>query len=146
MVNVTSSWQVMARCVWDTLQSLEENHRKFLLKFLSLTKCTVICEVLQPEYMHIINLSKLKKPLLNAISLTPPAGDESLSSLVAFPPHHTLDLLSSLGFTVPTYKTIQLKDVDRHMDEVCSSALILHLDIRVLQFVPNHLIDFYLSC
>lgn len=123
MVSVITSRQVVAKCVWDTLHALEEKHLSFLLNFLCLTKCTAICEILQPDNQHITNIRKLEKPLLNVISFTPSAGDESHSSLVALPPHHTLDLLSSLGLTVPAYTVIQAGDVQRYRNEVCPSAL-----------------------
>lgn len=110
--------KVVAQCVWDTLHALEEKHLSLLLNLLHLTKCTIICELLQPENQHIMNLSQLEKPLINAISLTPSAGDEALSSLVALPPHHTLDLLSSLGLPVPAYTVIQATDMQKHRNEI----------------------------
>ncbi|KAG0712982.1 hypothetical protein GWK47_017247 [Chionoecetes opilio] len=106
------------RCVWDTLPALGDKHYRFLQKFLHLTNCTAICEILQPENQHIMNLSALEKPRLHVLGFTPPAGDEDPTSLVAFPPHHTLHLLSCLGLTVPAHTVIQAEDVQRHREEI----------------------------
>ncbi|KAK8407039.1 hypothetical protein O3P69_007530 [Scylla paramamosain] len=129
--------KVVARCVWDTLHALEEKHFMFLLKFLDLTKCTAICELLQPENQHIMNLSNLERPLLYVIGFTPPAGDESWRSLIALPPHHTLDLLSGLGLTVPGYTVIPVEDVQRYREEIRNGKHGYHEEGEVLYFLSE---------
>ncbi|XP_050711471.1 uncharacterized protein LOC126995705 isoform X1 [Eriocheir sinensis] len=110
--------KVVARCVWHSLQALEDGNRKFLQRFLDKTKCTAICELLQRENQHIISLDHLEEPLLTVIGFTPTASNEEPSSLVAIPPHHTLDLLSCLGFTVPTHTVIPVEELQRHREEI----------------------------
>ncbi|MPC20175.1 hypothetical protein E2C01_013107 [Portunus trituberculatus] len=129
--------KIVARCLWDTLHELEEKHFNLLLKFLDLTKCTAICELLQPENQHIMNLSQLERPVLNVIGFTPPAGDESCSSLIALPPHHTLNFLSGLGLTTPTYTVIQVEDVQKYRDEIRHGEHGYHEEGEVLYFLTE---------
>lgn len=108
----------MARSLWDTLNDLDAKHRQLMFSFLHYTKCTAVCELLQPENQHIINLSHLDKPQLNVISFTPVYSEYEESSLLALPPHHTLNLLTALGFTSPAYSIIEAKDVLQHQTKV----------------------------
>lgn len=115
--------------MWQTLQGLEKTHREFLQDFLDKTKCTVICELLQRENQHIVNLEHLEEPILKAITFTPTYSDVDFGSLVAIPPHHTLDFLSSLGFETPKYNVIPLKDMQTHRYKVrvlfCCNVMIV---------------------
>ena len=51
----------VAKAVWATLSSLEERQRTLLQLFLHHTKATLVCELLQKEYQHIIDLSHLPR-------------------------------------------------------------------------------------
>lgn len=120
--------------MWHSLQTLKDGHQKFLQRFLDKTKCTAICELLQRENQHIINLEHLEEPLLTVIGFTPTASNEEPSSLVAIPPHHTLDLLSSLGFKVPTHRLIPVEELQTHREEVCVSPWLFVLDLFVYYY------------
>lgn len=130
--------KVVARCLWDTLHALEEEHFTLLLKLLDLTKCTAMCELLQPENQHIMNLSNLKGPLLNVIGFTPPAGDESCTSLLALPPHHTLKFLSCLGLSIPAYTAIPVGDVQKYREEIRHGKHGYHEEGVVLYFIDKN--------
>ncbi|CAL4066533.1 unnamed protein product, partial [Meganyctiphanes norvegica] len=65
----------------------------------------VVCELLQPENQHLVNLSYLSEPEINVISLTPTSsGLDSDKSLLAVPPHHAIDLLKTLGLKTVNYE------------------------------------------
>nr|XP_045625849.1 uncharacterized protein LOC123775069 isoform X2 [Procambarus clarkii] len=127
--------KVVARSLWDTLNDLDAKHRQLMFSFLHYTKCTAVCELLQPENQHIINLSHLDKPQLNVISFTPVYSEYEESSLLALPPHHTLNLLTALGFTSPAYSIIEAKDVLQHQTKVRSE---LYKEGEVLYFLNKN--------
>nr|XP_053640077.1 uncharacterized protein LOC128694122 [Cherax quadricarinatus] len=124
---------VMARAVWNKLYELESRHRHLLFSLMHHTKCTAVCEIFQPDHQHIIKLKDdLKQPQLNVISFTPVYSENEESSLLALPPHHTLNLLSALGFATPSYSVIATEDVINHQNKVRGE---LHKEGEVLYFL-----------
>lgn len=114
-------FQVVARVVWETLEGLTSDNRNLVLSLLHYTRCTAVCEILQPDHQHIVNLSHLTKPQLCVLSLTPAANCDDTDdpgSLLALPPNHMLDLFASLGFTCPTYKEVPVHTASEHKDAV----------------------------
>ncbi|XP_069189945.1 uncharacterized protein [Procambarus clarkii] len=79
-----------------------------------------VCELLQPDNQHIVNLSHLDKHQLNVICFTPLYNEYQETSLLALPPHYTLNLFTALGFTSPAYSIIEAKDVVKHQNKVRS--------------------------
>ncbi|KAK4307237.1 hypothetical protein Pmani_020991 [Petrolisthes manimaculis] len=127
--------KVIARVVWETLEGLTPDNRNLVLSLLHHTRCTAVCEVLQPDHQHIVNLSHLNKPQIYVLSLTPAAssGDQdNSSSLLVLPPNHMLDLFTGLGFTCPTYKEVSIHKASEHKDSIRSE---LHTEGKVLYFV-----------
>ncbi|KAK8736795.1 hypothetical protein OTU49_004647, partial [Cherax quadricarinatus] len=125
--------KVMARAVWNKLYELESRHRHLLFSLMHHTKCTAVCEIFQPDHQHIIKLKDdLKQPQLNVISFTPVYSENEESSLLALPPHHTLNLLSALGFATPSYSVIATEDVINHQNKVRGE---LHKEGEVLYFL-----------
>ena len=106
-----------ARTVWDTLETISEMGREVLYSFLHHTKVTAVCEILQPDYQHIVHLSYLEKPELNLITFTPTASGENnddVSSLTAFPPHYSLMLGEAFGLPFPSWTVIDSTHLDDH--------------------------------
>ncbi|XP_064082420.1 uncharacterized protein LOC135198610 isoform X2 [Macrobrachium nipponense] len=103
--------KIFARTVCDTLGNLSKDVLQLLLSFLHHTKVTAICEVLQPEYQHIVNLSYLETNELNFITFTPTASKDEETTLTAFPPHQTLKLGKALGFACASYTEIEPKNI-----------------------------------
>ncbi|XP_071537269.1 uncharacterized protein [Panulirus ornatus] len=109
--------RLVAESLWDTLQSLDKRCFRVLCSLLHHTKCTAVCEILQPDNQHIVNNSDLEKNQLYIISFTPTVGEEE-TSLLAMPPHHSLDLISALGCIFPLYSTVAANDVLEHRNKV----------------------------
>ncbi|XP_069195778.1 baculoviral IAP repeat-containing protein 7-A-like [Procambarus clarkii] len=76
-----------------------------------------VCELLQPDNQHIVNLSHLDKHQLNVICFTPLYNEYEETSLLALPPHYTLNLFTALGFISPAYSIIEAKDVVKHQNK-----------------------------
>nr|XP_027235023.1 uncharacterized protein LOC113826353 [Penaeus vannamei] len=108
----------VAKAVCDALKRLEEEARHLVYSFLHHTKCTAVCEILQPNYQHIVNLSYLEEPQLNVITFTSTLSNEKELSLTALPPHYTLEVLSLLGFHSPSFSTVLPKDMASHQHKV----------------------------
>ncbi|XP_037784031.1 uncharacterized protein LOC119580142 [Penaeus monodon] len=124
----------VARAVCDTLKRLEENPRHLVYSFLHHTKCTAVCEILQPNYQHIVNLSYLEEPQLNVITFTSTLSNENELSLTALPPHYTLEVLSVLGFQTPSYSTVLPKDMASHQHKV---KTLLNSEGEVLYYIND---------
>ncbi|KAK3868904.1 hypothetical protein Pcinc_025740 [Petrolisthes cinctipes] len=127
--------KVIARVVWETLEGLTPDNRNLVLSLLHHTRCTAVCEILQPDHQHIVNLSHLNKPQIYVLSLTPAAssGDQdNPGSLLVLPPNHMLDLFTGLGFTCPTYKEVSIHKASEHKDSIRYE---LHTEGKVLYFV-----------
>lgn len=124
----------MAQTVLETLNALNDKYRYLVYSLLHHTKSTAVCEILQPDSQHIINLSHLDRPQLSVISFTPTFTEEDDSSLLALPPHHTLDILSALGFVTPDYTIIQTRDVLQRRDQVCLCMYSITWQFTVLFF------------
>ncbi|CAL4106989.1 unnamed protein product, partial [Meganyctiphanes norvegica] len=107
-----SNAKVIASALWKHLSQMEEKHRQILFSLLHHTKGTVVCEILLPDNHHIVNLSDVKEPSLHVLTFTPNVSDDADISLTALPPHHWLDCMSALGFTVAPYEIVDRKDVD----------------------------------
>ncbi|XP_047471215.1 uncharacterized protein LOC125026669 [Penaeus chinensis] len=122
----------VARAVCDTLKRLEEYPRHLVYSFLHHTKCTAVCEILQPNYQHIVDLSYLEEPQLNVITFTSTLGNENESSLTALPPHYTLEVLSILGFQTPSFSTVLPRDMGSHQHKV---KRLLNSEGEVLYFI-----------
>ncbi|KAK3877623.1 hypothetical protein Pcinc_017658 [Petrolisthes cinctipes] len=99
--------KVIAETVYDSLCGLEEDKQHLLFSLLHHTNCTVVCEILQPNSQHIVNLSHLAKPRLQVISFTTTiSGSSPGASLTALPPHHILDVAKALGLDTASYTII----------------------------------------
>ncbi|XP_042215304.1 uncharacterized protein LOC121861526 isoform X2 [Homarus americanus] len=126
--------KVVARTVLDTLESIDVQRRHLMYSLLHHSKCTAVCELLQPSNQHIVNLNHLEKPQLNIISLTSVYREQE-TSLIALPPHHTLDVLDALGFSCPAHSKISAEELEQHQNKVRSE---FDIEGRVLYFLNKN--------
>ncbi|XP_071537280.1 uncharacterized protein [Panulirus ornatus] len=110
--------KVIAKAVCDTLKGLEKQKLHLLLSLLHHTKCTAVCEILQPEFQHIVNIHHYIKPQLFIISFTYMTTTDTETSLTAIPPHHALDLAIALGLNSAPYTVITTEDILKHRNEI----------------------------
>lgn len=98
--------QMVAEVVCETLASLSEQKRHLVFSFLHHTKITMVCEILNPKSMHIVDLSHLNVPKICVLAMTPTVSTRTTTSLCAMAPHDTLKLVAALGFESPRYEVI----------------------------------------
>lgn len=114
--------QTVATAVLDTFNEMEESKLNVLKHYLSNTKTTVVCELLQPHFQHIVDLSHLKKSKIYGLMMTSTPGkaegDEQEGSLTTIPPHACLEFFRFFGISVPEYYSIPAKDVRENITEV----------------------------
>nr|BDT62895.1 MAG: hypothetical protein [Trachysalambria curvirostris majanivirus] len=110
--------KVVAETVCDVLDGLQPRVYQLICSLLHHTKCTVVCEILQPNNQHIVDLSYLEKTKLMVIALTSTFMDKNESSLTALPPHHALDMMSCLGFSCVPYKITAPSSMKKHKEMV----------------------------
>ena len=96
-----------ANVVYDTLSKLSHENKLALFSLLHHTKITVVCEFLQRDYQHIVNLGNTDKLVFLTFTFTYNADNFRLT---AFPPHITLKLLNLLHVTSPHYTIINNYD------------------------------------
>ncbi|KAG7177617.1 hypothetical protein Hamer_G008261 [Homarus americanus] len=116
-------YAVVARTVLDTLESIDVQRRHLMYSLLHHSKCTAVCELLQPSNQHIVNLNHLEKPQLNIISLTSVYREQE-TSLIALPPHHTLDVLDALGFSCPAHSKISAEELEQHQNKTLGETFL----------------------
>ncbi|CAL4108015.1 unnamed protein product, partial [Meganyctiphanes norvegica] len=126
--------KVIARAVWKQLIQMQENNRQILFSLLHHTKCTVVCEILLPHNQHIVNISSVKEPSLQVLTITPTVSDNAEISLTALPPHHWLELASALGFNVAPYQIIDRNGVDNFIQKSHNE---IHKEGYVLYYLKN---------
>jgi len=98
----------------DTLSSTQLN---LLLNLLHTRRLTLVMEVLNPEYQHVVSLSHLSSPSLRFLTLTQQYGTAQ-HSLTALPPHTCLDLGRVLGLETAQYQVIPASQAEERMGEV----------------------------
>lgn len=113
-----SSFQVIAKSVWDTFASLDQRRQHLLRSLLHHTKCTFVGEILQPQNQHIVNLSHMKKPEVAFISMTSTYTGSKQDTLMAIPPYHFLDLCTALGLSTAAYTVVEEKNILTRKEEV----------------------------
>lgn len=105
--------KVIAKAVLKHVNQMQEKNRQVLFNLLHHAKSTVVCEILQPDNQHIVNLSDVKEPTLTVVCMTPTVSDESETSLTALPPHLCLELFKALEFTTASYQIIDRNNLDK---------------------------------
>lgn len=103
--------KIIAKTVWDTLASLDQQRQHLVRSLLHHTKCTFVGEILQPQNQHIVNLSYLSKPEISFISMTPTFTGPDVNTLLVIPPDYFLDLCSTLGLHTAAYTVVKDADV-----------------------------------
>lgn len=100
----------IAKTAWKTIQSLPPENLETLKNLVNDTHGTLLAEILQPDYQHVVPLRN-SDPELCFITLTPTYEKSGARSLTAKPPHEILQLLKSVGL-----RTTAFQIVDGDMD------------------------------
>lgn len=102
--------KTVAISVLNTFQKMSESQLIWLKQLLNATKMTVVCEVLQPDYQHIVDLSYLKEATVNFLMFCSVATERTVS-FTAIPPHLGLVLAETFGLSTPKYFSIPTNKV-----------------------------------
>ncbi|KAB7494678.1 hypothetical protein Anas_02690 [Armadillidium nasatum] len=107
--------KTVAEAVLDAFNEMEESKLNILKHFLSTTKTTIVGELLQPHYQHIVDLSHLKKSTIYGLMLTSLPGKEDDDSLTTIPPQTCLEFFKFFGISIPEYYSISTEDVKENI-------------------------------
>jgi len=114
--------KVVCHTIMDLIDSIEYERRKRLVSLLVWSKMTVIMELLQPTYQHVVDLSYLSKPDLKFLCFTemyrPYLDVNNQHSLTSLPPHTALEIGKLLGLHSTNYEVIKLNQFEDKMTEI----------------------------
>lgn len=115
----------VAKSALAMLDAMDPRRARALLAFLHYTRVTAVFEVLQPTYMHVVDLSHLDAPELRFITWTLPysetderEGAAGVASLSALAPDAALDLAAALGLRPVRYEVVDADAAEARMDLV----------------------------
>jgi len=100
------------------VESMEKKKAQLLLSLLHYSLATVVFEILQPRYQHVVNLSFLEEPRLDFIALTLPPQVEESDSLCALAPNQALDSARMFGISTVDYEIVAPEDAEERMDSI----------------------------
>ncbi|CAL8101714.1 unnamed protein product [Orchesella dallaii] len=89
--------------------NISEDSKSAFISFIQQKRFTCVCEMVQPEYQHVVNLSHLKHPELRFICWTTPdlEGDFcSRDTLCAMPIDEAIEQARNFGLSTVIYDTI----------------------------------------
>ena len=134
--------KTVSRSVFMQLEKLSLKNKITLLSLLHHTKITCVCEVLQPEYQHIVNISSLDEPTPYFLSFTESNSynEEEEKSLLSFCSKSSLELMKALGFNVPSYSTFKLNELDDKRKEVRKNFLLFVKVVSILLYIQVKLL------
>jgi len=111
--------KVICKSIVDSLNSMDHQKKIRLLSLLSWTKMTVIMEVLQPDYQHVVDLSYLSQPELKFLCFTEPYTEkENHTSLTSLPPNIALEIGRKFGLNPTKYEIITVDQFEEEMKKV----------------------------
>ncbi|ODM96589.1 hypothetical protein Ocin01_10087 [Orchesella cincta] len=96
------------KTIMDNTNILEDNRNAFI-SLIQRNNFTTVCEMIQPEYQHVVNLSHLKHSELRFICWTTPdvKGDFcSRDTLCAMPIDEAIEMARNFGLSTVIYETI----------------------------------------
>ena len=93
--------KTFAKIFMKFLHTLSHDENQILKNLLHYTKCTVGCEILQPNYQHVVYISE-NEPTIVFLIFTSPFNNDN--TLTAFPPHIACKVMQALGFITAPYK------------------------------------------
>lgn len=121
----------IAKSILQKLSELEVKKLEFLRRFLDLTKITVVCEILQSDNQHLVQIGEDFGDNLYFLMFCQSASkSEKPSSLTAFPPLLAVKLAKQIGFVTPKFNQFsgtELKDV---CAKVSRERIFLDLKLR----------------
>lgn len=128
--------KTVSTAVLDTFNEMDDSKLNILKHYLSNTKTTVVCELLQPHYQHIIDLSHLKKSTIHGLMMTSVPGKEEDNSLTTIPPHVCLEYFKFFGISIPEYYLIPANAVKENIMKVGLHVTCLLYIYMFTFFVP----------
>uniref|UniRef100_A0AAU8GC74 Uncharacterized protein n=1 Tax=Faxonius propinquus nudivirus TaxID=3139431 RepID=A0AAU8GC74_9VIRU len=105
-----------AVALFDALSRMDNNKFKEFKRYIIDYKLTILCELLQPQYQHVIHLSMFKTPTLIFISEN--SYIEHAFSVLASFPISTFLTYKSFGLKIPSYEIIALTHYHDKKNEI----------------------------
>ncbi|CAG7728232.1 unnamed protein product [Allacma fusca] len=106
-----------------------------LKEYLTRTRYTMICELLQPENQHVVNLSHLEQPELQFICWAEQFQNNECSSLCAMPPDEAIEIARSYNLQTVEYQVIPPEEAELEMAKIRSES---GYEGKVLYFLDGH--------
>ena len=119
-----------AKMVYNTLENIPPENKKALLNLLHYTKITVVCEFLQHDYQHIVDIGDTDKLIF--LTFTSTYGNDK--SLTAFPPHIILNIINLLKLTQASYTIINNSNKNSYISTIKNN---INSEGKVLYFLNN---------
>ena len=132
-----------ARSVWKMLQNLSPPNRNALYNFLHYTRVTAVCELLQSNYQHIVNISNTADSKVIFLTFTPTFyglnnKDVIINSLTFLPPHISLRIINVLDIPCAPYKIMIIDNDKKYKEEIENIRLnVINSEGRVFYFLNN---------
>ncbi|KAI6646384.1 hypothetical protein LOD99_12504 [Oopsacas minuta] len=108
---------VVGEAFFDLLEGMSEFERVRLLLFMSHTGFTAVCELLQPNNQHIVNLSYLSAPVIKFITWVP-CDIGGVNTICSLPPNIAIDLATYLSLPAAKYSLIQIAELPAELASV----------------------------
>lgn len=109
----------VASAVLKKFKKMDKSKLNFLKLYLSVTKMTVVCELLDPKNTQPnVDSSHFAKPNIFGLMMTSVPGKEKDNSLLAFPPQICSRYFKFFGISTPTCYSIPFKNVKEKIEEI----------------------------
>ena len=102
-----------AKSFMKLLKTISKEKLDILYSILHYTKVTIICEILQPSYQHIVYIPG-KDDKIVFLAFCPTFNDDI--NLIAFPPHIACKVLQVLGITTTNYRIFTGTDEEKRKE------------------------------
>lgn len=126
--------KIVARTVYKYWQSLNDSLRNSIEIELHESRNTIVCELLQPAYQHLISFDTYENAI-TAFTITPPPKNGKVETLISMSPEVVLDKLKSYNLKVPKYEIISPDEVNSKTTQIRNEY---DLEGMVLYYVDEH--------
>ena len=130
-----------ARIVWKMLQNLSPPNRNALYDIFHYTEVTAVCELLQPNYQHIVKISNTESKVV-FLTFTPTFygldDDDINKSLTFLPPHLSLRIMNILDIPCAPHRIMIIDDDKKYREEIENIRSNINSEGRVFYFLNNN--------